>query len=327
MLLINPSTSQLSRTLLFFLNLFVLVFWIARNFWRQGEREPVIFVDWLPEKKWLTYMIVATVIFQNPVLLFAQYQQSPSISLAVATKCNMVVAYSLLGWVFLCFADGVSRSLKTAKEFYLLKTVLLSLYLFLSLAFELIATPLFGGLTSDRSPLLSTYNWSEVTKAADLTIGLSLIILNAVIMIVFWRCVFNSYRLLSTLPYIEYRYVHLSYRFYFVHSLSLIFYSFASYGMILWGLMIDLNGAKNLDDIHFEEEFNSLLRTTKSSFGQQLFVAVYVHIFAYLHLPPDNSKTSYLQQMLLTQFEKYEVASSQKVRPAFFNYHLRYTQF
>ncbi|GMH51830.1 hypothetical protein TL16_g01096 [Triparma laevis f. inornata] len=303
----SVSFEKLGRTILFFLNLFVLMFWIIKNY------NSVSFVDWLPEKKWLTYMVIATVIFQNPVLLFAQYEESPSIALAVATKCNMVVAYSLLGWVFLCFADGVSRSLKTAKEFYLSKTVLLSLYLVLSLAFELIATPVFGGLTSDRSPLLSTYNWSQVTKVADLSIGLSLIMLNAVIMVVFWRCVLNSYRLLSSLPYIEYRYVHLSYRFYFVHSLSLIFYSFASYSMIVWGLVIDLNGAKNFEDIHFEEEFNSLLRTTKSSFGQQLFVAVYVHIFAYLHLPPDNNKKSMFQQMLLTQFEKYEEPSSQKL--------------
>ena len=38
-----------------------------------------------------------------------------------------------------------------------------------------------------------------------------------------------------------------------------------------------------------------------------------MHIFAYLHLPPDTSKRSYLQQMLLTQFQKFEEPSSQKL--------------
>ena len=136
------SFEKLGRTILFCLNFLVLLVWIVKNHRVENAKS---FTLWLPEKKWLTYMIVATLLYQNPALILAQYNDAPSMSLAVATKCIMVLSYSLLGWIFLLFADGVSRSLKTPFEFYFAKTLLMVLYFILSLTFELIATPVFGG--------------------------------------------------------------------------------------------------------------------------------------------------------------------------------------
>ena len=58
---------------------------------------------------------------------------------------------------------------------------------------SLTSLSLVAGVTSvsSRSPLLSTYNWSESMKVADVSIGLSLIILNTVLIVLFVRFTYN----------------------------------------------------------------------------------------------------------------------------------------
>ena len=239
------------RFMFFIFNLAVLVYWLMKNFTPSTHTN---FKTWVEEKKWITFLLIGTVFFQNPVLIVAQFTESPSIDLAVATKCSQIFSSALLGWVFLLFSDGMAFHSKTPFQFYFPKTLLMLLYLCASLVFELLSTPIFVN-TKYRSPLLSTYNWSDEMKLVDLYLGAFLLILSLLMGISFILNMHRTIRTLNNLPYLEFRYQHLSYRFYFFHSLSIFFYSIASYGLTLWRVFLDISeSASNICSVNFEEE-------------------------------------------------------------------------
>jgi hypothetical protein len=171
------------RVVFFVLNLSVLLYWLYKNNVSPSTRSD--FKMWVEEKKWITFLLVGTVsgeatytknllstkrdvsplvatqvLFQNPILIIAQFNEAPSLGLALATKCNQLFAFGVLSWVFLLFSDGMAFHSKTPFQFYFPKTLLILVYLCATLSFELLSAPIFVS-TKSRSPLLSTYNWSK----------------------------------------------------------------------------------------------------------------------------------------------------------------------
>ena len=146
------------RVVFFVLNLSVLLYWLYKNNVSPSTRSD--FKMWVEEKKWITFLLIGTVLFQNPLLIIAQFNEAPSLGLALATKCNQLFAYGILCWVFLLFSDGMAFHSKTPFQFYFPKTLLILIYLGATVSFELLSAPIFFS-TKSRSPLLSTYNWSN----------------------------------------------------------------------------------------------------------------------------------------------------------------------
>jgi len=153
---------------------------------------------------------------QNPLLIVVQYIESPLIELSFFTKVIQILSYTILATAFLLFSDGISRTTKSRRAFYLPKIALMTVYFALSVAFELLNVPSMVGI--DRSPILATYNWSKPLKHLNFGIGVALLIVSCWIGVYFFTNVYNTQKVLDELPYLEYRYQHLSYRFFILHS-------------------------------------------------------------------------------------------------------------
>lgn len=86
-----------------------------------------MFQDALHERKWLAWLGISVLLYQNPVMIVGNFVAPDSPAWGLASEFSLSVAISVFFVVALCIADGIGRDkaqegrIDGARSFYLPK--------------------------------------------------------------------------------------------------------------------------------------------------------------------------------------------------------------
>jgi hypothetical protein len=244
--------------------------------------------QWLAEQRWLVVYFLALIMYQNPIYSAITVDPTQSVSPGAAYASyvfdNLGQAIFLVLW--LCFADSVhNKPGSRAKLFFYLPKVAFGLFFFtVSLV---VLTYQFPDLsqafleTADRSPVEAVANWPEKVKITYCAFSLMFLLLFWVWALWWFVTLFFARRSLSRLPYMNTRYLQLSYRFFLLQATLVTLYYVSQYGFVIYkispGTFPDVTGLTN--------NINTLFRQQTQLFGKVLFLTVYGFSLGFLFLP------------------------------------------
>jgi hypothetical protein len=239
--------------------------------------------QWVPERVWIVCYFVVLIMYQNPLYFAASWFLSPPAGLVYAAYIVDAFGQTSFFVIWLLFADATHRRMSTAVDFYVPKLGVGLIILAINVAVLSIQFPSIDPSNS-RNPLTAVSNWPDITKY--MFIGLYVLFtLSLVVWFVLWvRCLFRNGATLQKLPYMNTRYLQLSYRFFFIQaSLATMYYMF-EYAVLAYFISKNSTWHQNLNST--TDNLNTLFRYQTQLMGKLIFLTTYAILLAFLFLPP-----------------------------------------
>lgn len=243
----------------------------------------------LPEQKWVVGYFFLLILFQNPVYYTIVWYPA-STDIVSASYCSYVfdqLSQAGLFTLWLFYADSVRRKVRSKLLFYLPKLFFGAFILSIGLSVLTFQFPNVDSTNeSDRSPVESVVNWSDKEKLDFISLSVIYLLLLWIWAIYWFISLYQTSQHLKRLPYMNTRYLQLSYRFFLLQASLVTIYYVAQYGSVIYllslGAQTDSESTSSLTD-----DINTLFRQQTQLFGKMLFLTVYAFILAYLFLPVD----------------------------------------
>lgn len=309
------SLSTISRPYVFaeaVLRLLLLVVTIIIFFYYSVKNLIVLpnITKWVPERVWIVCYFFALILYQNPLYFAASWFSWPPTSLVYAAYIVDAFAQTALFVVWLFFADATRRRMVNTFDFYAPKICLGVLIFTVNGAIISIQFPSMDA-SSSRNPLTAVTNWPNVTKYAFTGLYLLFSVLLS-IWFVFWiKCLFSNGYMLQKLPYMNTRYLQLSYRFFFIQASLATLYYFFEYAVVSY--FISQNSTWHQDLNSTTDNINTLVRYQTQLMGKLIFLTVYAILLAFLFLPPGDRVASALSTAyVITERELEEVVKQRR---------------
>ena len=190
----------------------------------------------LSEQRWVCFYLTALIFFINPVFCVIIWLDDPSPAAVFAFYVCDAIGQSLFVVVWLMFADGINRKRLSAWLFYgpkILIGVLIFVMYVTQMALLFPSVNPASSVNSQRSPVLAVSNWSfELQRSFSAVSGTLLSLI--VFWVIYWiiTLILTS-RKLRNLPYMNTRYLQLSFRFFFMQASLLAAYFVFGYGVVI----------------------------------------------------------------------------------------------
>lgn len=271
----------------------------------------------LSEQKWLVAYIVLVIMLQNPVYcVIVWFSTAPRPADAYACYVVSYVAQSGLFILWLLFADSVHRKMNSKIVFYTPKVLIGVATLVCGIA---ILTFQFPGVSihgdEDRNAVEAIDNWSDDLKKNFVGFTMSYMILTILWAVAWFIQLYLTGRKLRQLPYMNTRYLQLSYRFFLVQATLLALYYILQYTAVFYYLSQGTNDTYDVTSVC--NSINTLLRQQTHLFGKILFLTVYALILTFLFLPSNLWENSAIKATLaatyvISEHELQEVVKSRR---------------
>lgn len=271
----------------------------------------------LSEQKWLVVYIVLVIFIQNPVYcVIVWFDSAPRPGDAYASYVLTYIAQSGLFILWLLFADSVHRKLNSKIVFYSPKVFIGLVILICGIA---ILTFQFPGVTPNgnrsRNAVEAVDNWSNDLKKNFIGFTLCYMLLTMLWAIGWFIQLYFTGKKLRKLPYMNTRYLQLSYRFFFVQATLLTIYYVLQYVAVVYYMTEGSNNDYDLTSVC--DTINTLLRQQTHLFGKILFLTVYALILTFLFLPSNLWENSAIKATLaatyvITEQERIEVVKQRR---------------
>lgn len=172
-----------------------------------------IFGKWLPEQKWLVFYFLALILYQNPLYCWICWQKLPPESWLIFLSYSIdAFAQASFLIIWLLFSDGLRRQtnflLFYIPKFFMGLLIFLTYMGILVLQFPSI-TPVDG-----RSPIESVNNWSYNIKLIFISLSIAFLLLMWAWTLLWFYSLYYTGQALQRLPYMNTRYLQLSFRFF-----------------------------------------------------------------------------------------------------------------
>ena len=273
---------------------------------------------WLSEQRWIVIYFAALIMYQNPIYsaitLNASESTAPAAAYASYVLDNAGQATFLVLW--LCFADSVHNKASTSKTgFYLPKLTFGLIFFTVTIV---VLTYQFPDLSqaflqsSGRSPVEAVANWPQEVKDTFCTFSLMFLLLFWIWALWWFVTLYRARRALSRLPYMNTRYLQLSYRFFLLQATLVTVYYVSQYGFVIYILSPGGDGGVT----GLTDNINTLFRQQTQLFGKVLFLTVYAFSLAFLFLPAgfmeNKLATALRATYVVTEDERQEVVAKRK---------------
>jgi hypothetical protein len=238
---------------------------------------------WFPERIWIGFYFIALMLYQNPFFCIANWMPNPSVYLIFSTYVCDALGQASICVVWLMLADGTRRRIVGFWHFYLPKILIGCLVLAAYTVITVIEFPSIYN-SNNRNPVTAVANWSRGTKLSFMVAYYSLVVALAVWSMAWLMSLWRNGKMLETLPYMNTRYLQLSYRFFLLQaSLATLYYIF-EYAVVIYFISDHTELHKSLDSS--TDNITTLFRYQMQLIGKLTFLTIYSIILAFLFLPP-----------------------------------------
>ena len=173
---------------------------------------------------------------------------------------------------------------KNRLRFYAMKMSFALLFLGISIALLTFEFPSVTGTSDHRSPVLNVSNWPSIVQEDYIVLSIVYFVLFTVWLIWWIIRMYISGNTLNKVPYMQTRYLQLSFRFFYFEAILVLCYYFVQFitGMTLFysKLSSPYSTRQNVSD-----EVNTLFRQQTQLFGKSVFLTTYLAILAFVFLP------------------------------------------
>jgi hypothetical protein len=238
---------------------------------------------WLPERIWIGFYFIALMLYQNPFFCIANWLANPSVYLIFSAYVCDALGQASICVVWLMLADGTRRRIVGFWRFYLPKILIGCLVLAAYTVITVIEFPSIYN-SNNRNPVTAVANWSRGTKLSFMVAYYSLVVALAVWSMAWLLSLWRNGKMLETLPYMNTRYLQLSFRFFLLQaSLATLYYIF-EYAVVIYFISDHTELHKSLDSS--TDNITTLFRYQMQLIGKLTFLTIYSIILAFLFLPP-----------------------------------------
>jgi hypothetical protein len=241
---------------------------------------------WLSEQKWICFYLVALILFINPFYCIIIWFQYVPVEAVFAFYVSDLLGQAAFFVVWLLFADSYRRKTSSQLEFYGPK-ILMGLCIFAtSLAVLIYQFPDIDseGKLNQRSAVQAVQNWSDALKRTFIAVSVTSFVLVGLWAIWWLATLFVTGRALQRLPYMNTRYIQLSFRFFSMQAIMVaVYYVFQVGAVILFLIEYAAAGVTSSTDI--TGLINTLSRQQTQMFGKIVFLSVYALVMTFLFLP------------------------------------------
>jgi hypothetical protein len=302
---------------------------------------------WLPEQVWLVIYFCGIVLFQNPVYLYLNWVPYPSVGAAFASYTLDSISNVVFLVMWLLFADSIHcrdasekhnavmqnrvsvgssttilnrHMMKEFWRFYGPKVLFGFVFIAVSLTLLTYQFPSVTKTTDFRSPVLAVNNWPDNIQDAYVIWSVVYFCLFTCWIVWWFRRVYTSGTTLNEVPYMQTRYLQLSFRFFTSQAVLVFIYYFVQYAttmsLFLTGddstaaLML-LSNQGNGVRTTITDEVNTIFRQQTQLFGKAIFLTVYLGVLGFLFLPSAVLQTKGAVALAATTF----VIKEKSLRP------------
>ena len=275
---------------------------------------------WLTEQKWVCYYLAALIIFINPIYCAIIWQQEVSPTLVFAFYFFDAMGQAAFFVVWLLFADSINRKAMSHLRFYLPK-ILIGFSIFVTsivvLVYQFPSVSPANSTNSKRNPSQAVIDWSPELQYSFTAVSITVLLLMSIWVFYWLITLFLTGRQLNTLPYMNTRYLQLSYRFFLLQAYLLAAYFVFQYCFIIYLLLRETasGGVKNI--VELTDYLNALSRQQTQLFGKVVFLAVYALVLAFLFLPASlvdsDLATTLASTYVLTEKEMKRVVRTRRL--------------
>lgn len=266
--------------------LLILSLVIFASFYRaiEASRSSATNVSpWFSERIWIVFYFIALMLYQNPFFCIANWIPNPSVYLIFSAYLCDAVGQASICVVWLMLADGTRRRIVGFWQFYLPKLVIGAGVLAAYAVITVIEFPSIYN-SNNRNPVTAVANWSRETKLSFMIAYYSLVVALAVWSFSWLMSLWRNGRMLEGLPYMNTRYLQLSYRFFLLQaSLATLYYIF-EYAVVIYFISDHTELHKSLDSS--TDNITTLFRYQMQLLGKLTFLTIYSIVLAFLFLPP-----------------------------------------
>jgi hypothetical protein len=243
---------------------------------------------WLSEQKWICFYLVALILFINPFYCIIVWFQYVPIEAVFAFYTSDLLGQAAFFVVWLLFADSYRRKSSSRLVFYGPKVLLGAGIFVMSLTMLVYQFPDIDdqGKLNQRSAVSAVQDWSDELKRTFVGVSVALLILVSIWAIWWLTTLYLTGRALQRLPYMNTRYIQLSFRFFTLQALMVaVYYVFQIGAVIFFLLKYAAAGIMTTTDV--TGIINTLTRQQTQIFGKVVFLSVYAIVMAFLFLPAD----------------------------------------
>lgn len=275
---------------------------------------------WLTEQKWVCYYLSALILYINPIYCVIIWQQDVSAQIVFAFYFFDAMGQAAFFVVWLLFADNISRKAVSHLQFYGPK-VLIGFSIFamtvVALVYQFPNVSPARSLNGERSPVQAVINWTPQLQLSFTAVSIAQLVL-MVIWTVYWLVTLMlTGRKLRSLPYMNTRYLQLSYRFFLLQAYLLAAYFVFQYCFIIYFLLRETATGGVRSIVELTDYLNALSRQQTQLFGKVVFLTVYALVLTFLFLPAslvDNDlATALASTYVLTEKEMKRVEKSRRL--------------
>lgn len=275
---------------------------------------------WLTEQKWVCYYLAALIIFINPIYCAIIWQQDVSPTLVFAFYFFDAMGQAAFFVVWLLFADSINRKAMSHYRFYIPK-ILIGFSIFVTsivvLVYQFPSVSPPNSTNSKRNPSQAVIDWSPELQYSFTAVSITVLLLMSIWVFYWLTTLFLTGRQLNTLPYMNTRYLQLSYRFFLLQAYLLAAYFVFQYCFIIYFLLRETasGGVKNI--VELTDYLNALSRQQTQLFGKVVFLTVYALVLAFLFLPASlgggDLATTLASTYVLTEKEMKRVVRTRRL--------------
>eukprot|EP00947_MAST-08B_sp_MAST-8B-sp1_P004029 g4029.t1 len=272
------------RVMLLVVNLCFFGFWIYQN-----KRRHTPWKEWLPERRWITFLFLVMAMWQDPVLMYAQINQRPGHDTLYTISSileDSAAVFMLFFWLLLLSA--IRHRQTSLKRFYAPKVVFavvtLGAFYVEDLSRLLLVRRSDADDPDDDDPSAAAAETAFAVSVQDLLFWGNIVMLCclALWVVYFTYLAFRTRNMLRKLPYCSTRFQQLSYSFFVFHSVLAIVF-----------IICSQIASSNVRDIFSTGGSNSiaLLSYTIDThrvdrLGLVILFSVYSLVVAFTYLPP-----------------------------------------
>lgn len=275
---------------------------------------------WLTEQKWVCYYLAALVLFINPIYCVIIWEPDISPAVVFAFYFFDAMGQSSFLVVWLLFADNINRKAMSKWKFYFPKILI---------GFAIFAITLVGyvyqfpsvspsySTNSRRSPVQAVINWSPDLQYSFTAVSIAVLLL-MLLWVLYWLItLILTGRTLKSLPYMNTRYLQLSYRFFLLQAYLLAAYFVFQYCFVISFLLRERASGGLRGIVELTDYLNALSRQQTQLFGKVVFLSVYALVLTFLFLPSSlvdtNLATALASTYVLTEKEMRRVEKSRRI--------------
>jgi hypothetical protein len=275
----TPDVRTVALIVLVAVTLFTGVFYVGTLSRMSGH-----IMKWLPEQRWVIAYLFIVFFFQNIIYCSIYWMENQPRNAVYASYIFDGFGQAGLCCIWLIFSDSIARKELNRGIFYVPK-IFFGCWMFLVGA--MVTTFQFPSVsTGPRSQVEAVVNWPHDTQTQFVVFSMMYMILLWLFVIRWYYLLWVTGRRLRDLPYMNTRYMQLSYRFFLLQAtLVTLFYMF-EYGYV--GYRIAYNAINMYPNaVQLANDINILLREQSHLFGKTLFLTVYALILAFIFLPAE----------------------------------------